>query len=339
MSDLTPQQQRMREQFEGLIGAAAPILDLVLGVGDRISRIVEPEDHEYYPVRSGTEASMLRGSAPSRRSRRRPPRSRAATGTQARRAPLAMTPTEIVKRERDRAVPVAIGTFVGILLFFIAGNFGAITATLLNPDAVDSEPSSTSSRTATTCSSGTILQSAGLLLMAAPLFYLFQAAQARSDTMRSGLIGVTIAGPLFLGVSGVIAFLALDAAASDFATAGGGLGQPRGRVRRRPARRPDDLRDRPGPRLRRDVRARSSRWSTCPCTRCASGCSRASGNARDGARRLDPLPRDPWDPHLLRGDGPPDRKPLAPRPAAGLGARRGRAVAAAGAGAGRRGCR
>lgn len=63
MSDLTPQQQRLREQFEGLIGAAAPFLDLVLGVGDRISRIVEPEDHEYYPVRSRTEASMLRGGA------------------------------------------------------------------------------------------------------------------------------------------------------------------------------------------------------------------------------------------------------------------------------------
>jgi hypothetical protein len=60
MSELTPQQQRLREQFEGLIGAAAPFLDLVLGVGDRISRIVEPQDHEYYPVRSGTEASMLR---------------------------------------------------------------------------------------------------------------------------------------------------------------------------------------------------------------------------------------------------------------------------------------
>jgi hypothetical protein len=63
MSDLTPQQQRLRERFEGLIGAAAPFLDLVLGVGDRISRMVEPEDHEYYPVRSGTESSMLRGGA------------------------------------------------------------------------------------------------------------------------------------------------------------------------------------------------------------------------------------------------------------------------------------
>jgi hypothetical protein len=59
MTQLTPGQQRLREQFEGLIGAAAPFLDLVLGVGDRISRAVEPDDHEYYPVRSGADASLL----------------------------------------------------------------------------------------------------------------------------------------------------------------------------------------------------------------------------------------------------------------------------------------
>lgn len=59
MADLTPGQQRTRRQFEGLIAAAAPLLDVVLGVGDRISRAVEPEDHEYYPVRSSSEASEL----------------------------------------------------------------------------------------------------------------------------------------------------------------------------------------------------------------------------------------------------------------------------------------
>ena len=48
---LTPAQLRTRERFEQLIGAAAPFLDLVLAVGDRISRIAEPEDYEYYPVR------------------------------------------------------------------------------------------------------------------------------------------------------------------------------------------------------------------------------------------------------------------------------------------------
>jgi hypothetical protein len=38
---------------ERLISLAAPGLNLLLAVGDRVSRFVEPEDSEYYPVRSG----------------------------------------------------------------------------------------------------------------------------------------------------------------------------------------------------------------------------------------------------------------------------------------------
>ena len=53
MAQLTPAQLANRDRFEALIGVAAPFLDLVLGVGDRISRIVEPGDSEYYPIRPG----------------------------------------------------------------------------------------------------------------------------------------------------------------------------------------------------------------------------------------------------------------------------------------------
>jgi hypothetical protein len=49
---LTSAQLRTRERVETLIGVAAPFLDLLLAVGDRVSRIAEPEDHEYYPVRA-----------------------------------------------------------------------------------------------------------------------------------------------------------------------------------------------------------------------------------------------------------------------------------------------
>jgi hypothetical protein len=49
---LTPAQQRNRERVEALIGIAAPLLDLVLAVGDRISRVAEPREYEYYPVRA-----------------------------------------------------------------------------------------------------------------------------------------------------------------------------------------------------------------------------------------------------------------------------------------------
>lgn len=50
---LTPGQRRTRERVERVIGLAAPVLNLVLAAGDRLSRAVEREDSEYYPVRSG----------------------------------------------------------------------------------------------------------------------------------------------------------------------------------------------------------------------------------------------------------------------------------------------
>lgn len=53
MASLTPDQRRTRERVETVISLAAPFLNVVLAVGERISRIAEPEDSEYYPVRSG----------------------------------------------------------------------------------------------------------------------------------------------------------------------------------------------------------------------------------------------------------------------------------------------
>jgi hypothetical protein len=55
MAALTPGQLRNRERVEGLIRLASPVLDLVLAVGDRVSRLVEPTDVEYYPPRMTSE--------------------------------------------------------------------------------------------------------------------------------------------------------------------------------------------------------------------------------------------------------------------------------------------
>ena len=51
MAPLTPDQLRTRQRIEGLIKLAAPALDLVLAVGERVSRVVERDDPEYYPPR------------------------------------------------------------------------------------------------------------------------------------------------------------------------------------------------------------------------------------------------------------------------------------------------
>ena len=65
MAALTPGQRRTRERVETVISVAAPALNLLLAFGDRLSRIVEPEDSEYYPVRSGlTEGESEDGLSP-----------------------------------------------------------------------------------------------------------------------------------------------------------------------------------------------------------------------------------------------------------------------------------
>jgi hypothetical protein len=52
MAPLTPDQLRTKARVESVIRLAAPVLNLVLAAGERLSKIVEPEDHEYYPPRS-----------------------------------------------------------------------------------------------------------------------------------------------------------------------------------------------------------------------------------------------------------------------------------------------
>jgi hypothetical protein len=51
MAPLTPGQLRTRQRVESVIRLMAPALDVVLAVGDRVSRIVERDDPEYYPPR------------------------------------------------------------------------------------------------------------------------------------------------------------------------------------------------------------------------------------------------------------------------------------------------
>jgi hypothetical protein len=65
---LTPDQLRTRRRVETVIRLAAPALDLVLAVGDRVSRIVERNDPEYYPprVERGPAGPPRPGDAPPR---------------------------------------------------------------------------------------------------------------------------------------------------------------------------------------------------------------------------------------------------------------------------------
>jgi hypothetical protein len=52
MARLNTDQLRRRDQFESVIRIAEPFLNVVLAVGDRLSRAVEPEDKDYSPPRA-----------------------------------------------------------------------------------------------------------------------------------------------------------------------------------------------------------------------------------------------------------------------------------------------
>lgn len=61
-----------------------------------------------------------------------------------------------------------------------------------------------------------ILQAIGVGLLAAPLYYLFRSANARSEQMRGQLVGVVVAAPLFLAVLAILSGVSTLHAASDF---------------------------------------------------------------------------------------------------------------------------
>jgi hypothetical protein len=52
VAPLTPEQRRTRDRVETIIRLMAPGLNLLLAAGERLSRIVEPDDYEYYPIRT-----------------------------------------------------------------------------------------------------------------------------------------------------------------------------------------------------------------------------------------------------------------------------------------------
>ena len=51
---MLPKSRRRRDQVETLIRLMAPGLNLILAAGERLSRIVEPDDPDYYPVRAAS---------------------------------------------------------------------------------------------------------------------------------------------------------------------------------------------------------------------------------------------------------------------------------------------
>jgi hypothetical protein len=64
MAPMTAGQLRTRRRVEGVIRVMAPALDVVLAVGERISKVVEREDSGYYPPRVTRHSEQTSKPAP-----------------------------------------------------------------------------------------------------------------------------------------------------------------------------------------------------------------------------------------------------------------------------------
>jgi hypothetical protein len=125
-----------------------------------------------------------------------------------------VTPEQTVERESERGRSVAVATFGGIALIVLSivlSRSGGIGSASDDAQFLSQFPDHRA-----TLLAASILQAAGIVCLAAPLFFLFQAAHARSDRMRSGYLGITIAGPLFLAIGAILQWVGFDAAAGAF---------------------------------------------------------------------------------------------------------------------------
>lgn len=118
---------------------------------------------------------------------------------------------EVLARERRWALPVALATFVGVALFVAAGiAFNGVAG----GEIAEVLPRIHGHAGRFTLS--TVLEAVGFVLLAAPLVYLFRAAQARGERVRGQLVGVVVAAPLFLAAAAGLNAVATTNAASEF---------------------------------------------------------------------------------------------------------------------------
>ncbi|HEX7278194.1 MAG TPA: hypothetical protein VF255_01095 [Solirubrobacterales bacterium] len=121
-----------------------------------------------------------------------------------------MNRAELLERESRWALPVALATLVSVVLFiaarFVLGVSGDGAAEVLR--SVDENSGSV-------MLSG-LIQAAAFALLAFPLVYLFRAARARSERVRSQLIGLVVAAPLFLALAAGLTSAAQREAADEF---------------------------------------------------------------------------------------------------------------------------
>lgn len=106
-----------------------------------------------------------------------------------------MSPAQTRERESRWALPTALATLLAVVLLLVSIPLNSVSGTGTAEVLRSTDAHSGSVATVA------LLQGLAFLLLALPLLYLFNAIRARSDRVRSQLLGLVVAAPLFLAIS------------------------------------------------------------------------------------------------------------------------------------------
>jgi hypothetical protein len=125
-----------------------------------------------------------------------------------------MDPEQVIERERRLATPAAIAAFAGLACYIVSVLIEQGTG--VKTDGAKDLQLLSFDKHSGTLLLATVIRSIGFMAMALPLYYLFRAAQARSERVRSEMVAFAFIGPSILAAQGVIAWIASRGISNDF---------------------------------------------------------------------------------------------------------------------------
>jgi hypothetical protein len=129
-----------------------------------------------------------------------------------------MSPEQVVERERRLAAPAAIAAFAALACYVVSVVIEQGTG--VKTDGPENLQLLSFDQHSGTLLLATVIRSLGFAAMCLPLYYLFRAAQARSERVRSEMVAFAFIGPAILAAQGIVAWAASRGISSDFIDAG-----------------------------------------------------------------------------------------------------------------------
>jgi hypothetical protein len=121
------------------------------------------------------------------------------------------TRQQILQWEGKWSLPTGLVTFVAVVMLIVS----AIVVGSVNGSG-DAEILQKAHEHSSDVTLSAILEAIGFVILVAPLYFLFRAASSRSNKMRTQLVGLVIAAPLFFAASAILNAAATNDAANAF---------------------------------------------------------------------------------------------------------------------------